>query len=462
MSETPTDDLTPTEEPGPRQRLLNLYRERSPLLILIGIALLGLAMLCVFAFLLLRDDTVEEPTPTPPPIVRPDVDTESVVIEAVGATDSVTTTVESPIFLNIAGIEYTIQAEVLPQSGPWDPRVPNETVALWVYGSVINYVFGLDDTSDNQALLEGLNAGEEVSITTRSGITTRFVVTSRNNVDSENRTVFAQQQPSITLVLIEEDLEEQRLVVQGTFTSSDTPADQQVGSIVEMGQTAQIEGLQITVNGVRFQIDQSGIPSGFAFYQIDYQVQNVGTTTFNTDLLNMVLVDDFGNLYALNPAASQAGNNPVLGGVINQGQTIIASAGYQIPAGITSTTLRWQVTNVETGGQIQVNIPFEQGGASGEQATVQIQEVSVSPEGSNLIVVGQVTNLGQQPLLIEVSDISLSSDGTVYLMLSTNPAFPWVLAAGQTLLFQVTFQRPFSDTATFKVLNHSFQLTGLR
>jgi len=445
VSETPTDDLTPIEDPGPRQRFRNLYRERSPLLIVIGIALLGLAMLCVFAFLLLRDDTAEEPTPTPPAIVRPDVDTEAVVIEAVGATDSTTTTVESPIFLNVAGLEFTIQAELLPQSGPWDPRVPNETVALWVYGSVINYVFGLDDTSDNQSLLEGLNAGEEVSITTRSGITTRFVVTSRNNVDSENRTVFAQQQPSITLVLIEEDLEEQRLVVQGT-----------------LGQTAQIESVQLTVNGVRFQVDQSGIPSGFAFYQIDFQVQNVGTTPFNTDLLNMVLVDDFGNLYALNPTASQAGNNPVLGGAINPGQTIIASAGYQIPAGITSATLRWQVTNVETGGQIQVHIPFEQGGASGEQATVQIQEVSISPEGSNLIIVGQVTNLGQQPLLVEVSDISLSSDGTVYLMLSTNPAFPWVLGAGQTLLFQVTFQRPFSDTAIFRVLNHSFQLTGLR
>ena len=176
----------------------------------------------------------------------------------------------------------------------------------------------------------------------------------------------------------------------------------------------------------------------------------------------MSLVDDLGNVYALNPTASQTANNPPLAGTINPGQTIVASAGYQIPAGITSSALRWQVTDVETGGQVQVNIPFEEGGASGQQAVVQLQEVRISPEGSNLIIVGQVTNLGQQPLVIEVSDVTLSSNGTVYLMQSTNPAFPWVVGAGQTLLFEVTFQRPFSQTATFEVLNYSFELTGLR
>ena len=463
MTDSPTDDEQPGSESSDMSQIRSTYNERRPLVIVLGIAAVGLILLCLFAYLLIRDDESEEPTPTPTTAaVESEVNTEVVVIEAVGATESLTKTVESPIFLNIGGIEFSVKAEVIPEEGPWDPRPPNDTTALWVYGSVINYVFGLDDTAENRGLLEALNAGEEIAITTRNGITTRFVVTSRQMVTSDDRNIFAQRQPQLTLVLIEEDLEQERMVVQGTFTSSETPDDIKPGSVVDMGQTAQVEGLQITVSGVRFQVDQSGIPSGFAYYQVDYQVQNVGTVPVNSDLLNFVLVDDLGNLYALNPTVSQSGNNPILSGQVVPGQTIMATAGYQIPAGITTTTLRLQVTNVNTGSQIQVNIPFEEGGAAEEQAVVQIQEATVSPEGSNLIITGQVTNLGQQPLVVEVGDVTLSSSGTVYLMLSTNPAFPWLVSPGQTLLYQVTFQRPFTESATITVVNQSFDLSGLR
>jgi hypothetical protein len=444
------------------QQIRSTYKERRSLVIVLGIAALGLILLCFFAYLLIRDDESEEPTPTPTAVVESNVDTDVVVIEAVGPTQSLTTTVASPIFLNIGGVEFSVQAEIIPQEGPWDPQAPNDTIALWAYGSVINYVFGLDDTNENRSLLEGLQAGEEIAITTRTDIKTRFVVTSRQMVSSSDRNIFAQRQPQITLVIIEGDLESERLVVQGTFTSSEAPDDELPGSVVEMGQTAQIEGLQITVTGVRFQVDQSGIPSGFAYYMVDYQVQNVGTAPVNSDLLNLVLVDDLGNLYALNPTVSQAGNNPMLSGQVLPGQSVMVTAGYQIPASIRTTTLRLQVTNVNSGSQIQVNIPFEEGGGPEEQAVVQIQEVTVSPEGSNLIITGQITNLGQQPLVVEVSDVTLSSSGTVYLMLSTNPAFPWIIGPGQTLLYQVTFQVPSTVSATFTIVNQSFDLTGLR
>jgi hypothetical protein len=61
-------------------------------------------------------------------------------------------------------------------------------------------------------------------------------------------------------------------------------------------------------------------------------------------------------------------------------------------------------------------------------------------------------------------EISLgTADGSTYLMLSTNPAFPWAVAAGQTRQFTVTFQRPLqSDSAIFTVLNQPFQLSNLQ
>ena len=80
-----------------------------------------------------------------------------------------------------------------------------------------------------------------------------------------------------------------------------------------------------------------------------------------------------------------------------------------------------------------------------------------------MLVVGQITNVGEETVIVDVTDISLTSaTGTVFLKLSTNPAFPWTVPPGQTLLFGVTFQRPLGSDATFTVLNQSFQLSGIR
>ena len=176
----------------------------------------------------------------------------------------------------------------------------------------------------------------------------------------------------------------------------------------------------------------------------------------------MVLIDDLGNQYALNTIAAQVGGYPMLRGSIEPGQTVLATAGYQIPEGLNSRFLRWQVSRLDTGSQIQVNIPFGEQRAVAEQALTQIQEATISEDGSSLVIVGQITNFGDSEMIVDVNDLSLTSQGTVFLMLSVNPAFPWQVSPGQTNQFLVTFQRPLGDNAVFTVLNQSFQLTGLR
>jgi hypothetical protein len=80
-----------------------------------------------------------------------------------------------------------------------------------------------------------------------------------------------------------------------------------------------------------------------------------------------------------------------------------------------------------------------------------------------LILGGEVTNLGTQPVVITESDIRLSTgDGATFLLLSTNPPLPWTVSPGQTTQFFLTYQRPPEATARFSVLNQSFELTGLR
>jgi hypothetical protein len=445
-------------------RIRSLYAERGPLIVAIGAAVGSLALICLFAFLLLQSGDSEQQTePTQTPVGGgSELDTDTFAFLSISDTGAISVTMETPIFVNVAGDEFSVQAEVLPAQGTWTPIPANETTSVWVYGSVINYVFGLDDTEENRALLERLVAGDEIVLTTRSEATSTFVVSRRQEVSSDNREIFAQRSPGITLVLLEEDTQEQRLVVQGRFVVSDAKSDPQAGSSVELGETAQLEGLQITVNSVSFQFDRPEAPAGLAVFHVDYQIQNVGVAAVDASSLSMVLIDDFGNLYALNPGASQVGNNPPLTGFIQPGQTVVATAGYQIPTGLTSAVLRWQVTISGTGSQIVVVLPLGQTVASPQEASVLVQEVNIVNNGTDLLIVGQITNLGGQPLLVDVSNVTLTSGGTVYLMLSVNPAFPWSVPAGQTVQFAVTFQRPPGSEAIFAVFEQSFQLTGLQ
>jgi hypothetical protein len=176
------------------------------------------------------------------------------------------------------------------------------------------------------------------------------------------------------------------------------------------------------------------------------------------------LMDGLGNQYATNPVASQLGNHPPLGGFLNSSQSQTATAGYQIPIGLNASALSWVASRQDTGGQVQVTIPFNSTGEGALGTDARLIQVEVSPDFTSLILRGEVTNLGDQPLLVAEQDISLKTpDGSAYLILSSNPPFPWAVAANQSLPYSVSYQWPLaSDTAIFSVLNQPFQLSGLR
>lgn len=89
--------------------------------------------------------------------------------------------------------------------------------------------------------------------------------------------------------------------------------------------------LQVTVTGATHLLNRPEAPNGFAFYLIEYQVQNIGTIAFDTTLLTTALFDSFGNQYATNGVASTLGNYPALFGSMNPSQLAQTTVGYQIP-----------------------------------------------------------------------------------------------------------------------------------
>jgi hypothetical protein len=458
------DPQPPTSSPF--QRLT-----ANPALLLLAIvAVVALLAACILGFLLLRPrlqgggqetDGVTAGEPTPFPEATAPSGNDQAVIVGVSDSGTFTVTLDMPATLGVLDQQRPVQPESIGVDGLWNPEIAEENAA-WVVGTVVNYVFGLPDTEANRTLLESLAPGNEMTVTTRGGTTHTFAFDSRSLVPSSDRSVFSQLSPGISLVLLGGEADE-RLVVRGRYEVAAADSGAAGSNVIQLGETAQLGDAQITVQANSFLTNRPEAPPGFGFFLIDFVMQNVGLTAIDSSAYRFTLSDELGNQYALNPIASRLGNFPPLGGFVNAGQSVSATAGYQIPAGLVSPNLTWTVTAPD-GTQMQAVLPFTAGGDAGQSAVISLQEATITPDLNNLIIVGQVTNVGAQPLVITAENISLRTPtGSDYLLLATNPPFPWTVPPNQTLQFAVTYQRPIGSTsAVFTLLSQPFELSGLQ
>lgn len=427
-------------------------------------AILALIAVIVLGILLSRSlgnaDVGTDPSPTPFSNVSDEVDTAALVF-GISDTDAISVTLDSPLSLLVNGKTFSVRTEQVSADGVWTPLLSNEDQAVWVYGTIVNYVMAIADNEQNRAVLEQLQPGDELQLSTRLGTTLTFSFDSSQLVPTTQTDIYNQTHPGITLILTGSG-DESRLVVNGRHVVTENDAGS--SNVVGLGETAQLENLQITVPGVTYIPERPEVPPGFAFFQVDYEIQNVGLTAFDSSLLQFTLVDDVGNQYALNPVASQVGNFPVATGFINSGTRLQATAGYQIPIGLASKALSWVVTRLDSGTQLQVTIPFTGNASTGAQNTqVVLTEAVVGSDLNSLNLTGQITNLNTQPIVVTSTDIQLvGSDGAAYLLLSTNPSLPWTVASGQVREFRLLYQAPGTDSVVFTIYNQSFQLSGFR
>ncbi|MCP4423129.1 MAG: DUF4352 domain-containing protein [Chloroflexi bacterium] len=427
---------------------------------LIGVGFIAMVILVIVLLLRPNDDATIEATPTPLTTMAAD----KPLVVAVSDTDTISVTLDVPATLQVGARSFAVQTQRVAADRAWAPTFNEPDTAVWVYGTIVNYIIGLADTEENRTLLEQLAPGDQMMLTTRNDVSYAFAFNSREQVLVGNPDVYAQQTPGLTLLLVGSEGED-RLAVNGRYIVDETSAaGAGQGAVVELGETAQLDNLQLTVTGAVHITDRPEAQPGFAFYLVDYQVQNVGLTAIDSSRLRLTLQDELGNQYAVSPAAAQLGNYPTLSGSLNASQTAQATAGYQIPIGMNSANVLWLVTHEATGTQLQVTIPFGGGAQAAQNTQVTLTQAAVSTDLTSLTLTGNVTNLGDQSLIVSERDIALqTNDGSVYLQLSTNPAFPWTIAPGQSVPYAISFQRPITaDSAVFTVLNQSFQLSNLR
>ncbi|MDX1416089.1 MAG: DUF4352 domain-containing protein [Candidatus Promineifilaceae bacterium] len=448
----------------------DFFSGRVPLILLSVLVVISLIAVCGLGYSLIRSsqdasdsDGSGEPTPFPQ-VAGSGSFAGDPIVYGISDSSTVSVTLDLPVNLGISGRQFAVQQVSINPDGSWSPQLPDSNTAGWVYGSIINYIMALTDSDDNRTLIESLVPGAQMIITTQSGANFVFEYESSRQVEVNDQSIFRQLQPGMTLILTESG-EDQRLVANGRFLQTESAGTEDSGrASIGVGETAQLSDVQVTVTNVTFYPNDPNAPSGFSFFVVDFQLFNPGPTPLDVSQLQLTLVDEVGNQYALNPVASRLGQNePLTGGFLNAGATLPASVGYQVPDGLVSSSVTVTIFRRDTGDQVQVNIPYS-GSNAAQSTTITLQSVTVSNDLTSMTMVGQVNNLGEQTLIVKQEDVTLRTpDGASYLLLATNPPFPWTVPAGQTLQYAVTFQTPINaDTAIFNILNQPFQLTNLQ
>jgi hypothetical protein len=435
-----------------------------PLLLVSGFALLGICTLSCFILVLAlfaerdlgpRPAPIAEATTTPAP--------QPIAELFVVRVNETPLPVPIPSRLIIGNATYRI-IPITVRDGQWQYDANASQTAHWVPGTLVNIVLGLHASEENRQVFAALRPGDLIVLETDLGPQRYRVVEQRAIQDTEGAALLTQDAPRLSLVLLGEEGNQRRVVIAG-FADEGTPNQlSAVGTPINLGE------VRVKVLGHRLLPGTAvGLPAERAYLQVDFEVTNIITRILDAAQFFSALADAGNTIYPLSAAASQAaGGRGFTQGALQPEQTIVATAGFEVPADLPGPTLEWRFAiDRETPYVARVAIPHQPLVAEPTPiptrpplAEVTIVNAQISPEGNELRVVGSVRNLTSQFLSASLGDTSLSGpSGQLYPLNSSLPAFPWSITPGESLVFQLSFARPQSaGPFTFTLLDQSFRI----
>jgi hypothetical protein len=456
---TPTREETPDSRSPQSQQIL--------ILSVIGGAVLLLAAVVIIVVLGLRGtDQASDATPTPTESVLPTPPPSSPApppsCETIISSGDVEVSVALPTLLTLRDTPFPVEP-IVPEGDVWSYPADRSATAVWVCGTVINYVIGLEPTPENETLVTSLTPGDEVTLQLTSGAVLPFRFAGRGEVVAGDADALTQQQPRLTLVLTQGDT--WQIATADYVAEAESIEPPPSGTLVQLGQPAQIGEAVVIVN--RGHVERvEDLPPGTMYYVVEYSVENRGETPLTIDGYSMKLQDGVGNAYLLSPPGSEAGDFGPLSGEIAPGSSAQGSAGYLVPDPLPDGPLVWSFSSrAEPGAQANVSIPYESeagGEPSVERAEVALTDAFFSSDGNTLILEGEVRNTGTETLNIEEGDIRLSSSAGLSDLFLAAPPLPWAIEPGQRQVIELQYQRPGASTVLLELLGYSFEIGGLQ
>jgi len=437
--------------------------QRRLILVGVGGGLIFLALVCVALGITLvsrsRSPSVAGHA-TPAPTQGP-----SAPVLLAGSSGSVPLTLTAPSAIEINSRKFeVIPVEVAKGTWPYQRGILGDDKAVWVFGTLINYVIGLEASPGNTTLLQGLTEADVIKLTTYSGRAVSFRYSGRQWVTVDKTDVFRQMRPGLTLVLLGEQGND-RLVVSASYLAEGEATP--VGTaLAKVGTLVDVAGARVSAIGGRLIRDVAGLPAGNAYYQVDFSVTATGPGALDASLFQMELGEASGKRYALSVPASQAGSYGLPGGQLLPGITLTATAGYVVPDDLPGVNVIW-IFSPSAGDASPARFQLAVAGPPPTPdprslIAVQVTGARYSNDTAEIIISGGVGNTSKESVTVSLSDISLQAGGSLVQVTVTQPDLPWVLQPGQNLAFTIRFARPPAGTAVFRMLQSSFELGGLQ
>ncbi len=375
-----------------------------------------------------------------------------------------------PISLTLKGLEFGVLPYQVKPDGVWEYPAGQSGAAVWVYGTIVNFVMGVEHNQGNVALMQSLTAGDEITMTTASGAIYRFGFADRDEWSaSAGSDLFRQNQPGLTLVTLGGE-DDTRLVVHANYLAlvQGKETGRPLGPSFAVGEPAQLGDIRVTVLGTAYVFEDARVPPGWAFFLVDYQIENFSQQVLDPNRFRMELQDGSGAVHSINLPASQAGAFGYLMLTIPPNAVAQGTAGYLVPAPLPGPKLSWSFSRLDQPESV-VKVLIDFAPAEPEVvdprslAAVQLSGAELSGDRTLLSVWGTVVNNSEEPLAVTLEDVALQgAEESIAPLRAADPALPWTVQPGSVLSFRLSFQRPNSPTATFTVLNRPFEISGLQ
>ena len=369
-----------------------------------------------------------------------------------------------PITLSIKGTSFKV-TPVTVTDGRWRADRGDPGSAEWVYGTVVNYVFGMFPTDETTEIMESLADRDLITLDMSTGGKLAFRASGRQRVPEDTLpALFQQTRPGITLVLLRMGGDE-RLVITGLYDADLESLSAPSTSLVAVGAPAQIDKWRVTVLSGQLAPDPAN--SAQDNYYVNFSVEYLGDQPVSSDTFQMTLIDGVGTEYEFDPQISRFGAYPPPGGLVAPRNPTSFTAGYRMADNIRGPTLKWLFKPTPgTQPPARFEVPIVRPTSTPEpktQITVQINGASLSTDQTLLVITGGVGNPTGQSVSIGPADIGLSTpDNVLSDVRFAEPALPWTIGPGQTIAFRLEFTRPPGFTAILRIVTQRFELSGLR
>ncbi|MCX6017720.1 MAG: hypothetical protein NTZ50_04320 [Chloroflexi bacterium] len=451
--------------------LTNFWREpKGRLLIIIGLAaLIGMCVLACVALVLFAVSFGRGaslfPQPTPTPIPSPTVPL-AFQLQNVVQVNRTPISPAIPDRMDISGKSFVVHALHVDGEGAWQYDINDRRAAWWAVGSMVNYVVGLYNNTDNRALYDSLNPGDLISLNTSAGLQ-RYRVTEKVSLPAEDMSTLADQsKPRMTLIMLgQSGVSRDALIAD--YTDEGTP-----GEAVAWGAPVNLGDVRVLATDAGIIPGKDiGLLEGRNYYQVNLEVTNLVTEMVDTAQFTVDLVDGQGNRYAISPpGAIASGGFGWNKGVVKQGETLTLTSAFEVPAGMVGPMLEWSFRTLPDSPYVaRVMIPYEAEAqptstpapTSQPRLRIDVANANISPDGAEINVIGNLTDLTGRTLSISLQDVSLTgADGARAALNSSLPQVPWEVNAGSTLTFKLSFAMPVQLPATLSVLDQAIVIGG--